>query len=114
MENTLELYFQMGKPSYNEFSTQLQTAFDYECFEMVRGYVSQICDAYKQVQQIVGGFEAFVNGTLKPLPNRKAQAEKVLASYAVTNRAAMVFALLDGKSLSDDHMKKLFWQVLKK
>lgn len=114
LENTLELYFQMGKPSYNDFSIQLQTTFDYECFEMVRGYVSQICDAYKQVQQIVGGFENFVNSALKPLPNRKAQAEKVLASYAVTNRAAMVFALLDGKSLSDDHMKKLFWQVLKK
>jgi hypothetical protein len=114
LENTLELYFQMGKPSYNDFSTQLQTAFDYECFDMVRGYVSQICDAYKQVQQIVSGFQTFVNGTLKPLPNRKAQAEKVLASYAVTNRAAMVFALLDGKILSDDHMKKLFWQVLKK
>lgn len=114
LENTLELYFQMGKPSYNDFSTQLQTTFDYECFEMVRGYVSQICDAYKQVQQIVSGFETFVNGTLKLLPNRKAQAEKVLASYAVTNRAAMIFALLDGKQLSDDHMKKLFWQILKK
>lgn len=114
LENTLDLYFQMGKPSYSDFSIQLQTTFDYECFEMVRGYVSQICDAYKQVQQIVNGFEAFVNNTLKPLSNRKAQAEKVLASYAATNRASMIFALLDGKPLSDDHMKKLFWQVLKK
>ena len=114
LENTLELYFQMGKPSYNDFSTQLQNAFDYECFEMVRGYVSQICDAYKQVTNIINGFEKFVNDTLKPLNNRKLQAEKVLASYANTNRASMIFTMLDGKPLSDDNVKKLFWQILKK
>lgn len=114
LENTLELYFSMGKPSYQEFERQLVATFDYECFTMVRGYASNICDAAKQVQQIVDGIDEFVNETLRPLPTRRAQAEKVLASYGQTNRSAFVFARLDNKVLNDDQMKKIFWQVLKK
>lgn len=114
LENTLELYLNAGRPPYNDFSDQLQTAFDYECFDMVRGYVSDICDAAKTVDKIVAGFDTFVNDTLRPLATRREQAEKVLASYSTTNRAAMVFARLDKKTLTDDHIRKLFWQVLKK
>jgi hypothetical protein len=114
LENTLELFFEYGQPSYQEFERQLVETFDYECFTMVRGYASNICDAAKQVQQIVGGIDEFVNKTLRPLPTRRAQAEKVLASYGQTNRSAFVFARLDNKILNDDQMKKIFWQVLKK
>lgn len=114
LENTLELYLNAGRPSYNDFSTQLQTTFDYECFEMVRGYVSDIYDASKIVDKIVDGFNIFVNDTLRPLATRREQAEKVLESYSTTNRASMVFAILDGKTLSTDQIRKLFWQVLKK
>ena len=85
LENTLELYFSMDKPSYQEFERKLVETFDYECFTMVRGYASNICDAAKQVQQITEGIDKFVNGTLRLLPSRKAQAEKVLASYGTTN-----------------------------
>lgn len=114
LENTLELFFEYGQPSYQEFERQLQLQFDHECWGMVRGYASNICDAAKQVHQITDGIDAFVDGTLRPLPTRRAQAEKVLASYSTTNRSAMVFTRLDGKQLSDDQVKKLFWQVLKK
>lgn len=114
LENTLDLYFSMGKPSYQEFEKKLIEAFDYECFEMVRGFISTICDAHKNVQQIVDGFDYFIENTLKPLPTRKDQAQRVLASYGTTNRASFIFAKLDGRTLSDDQMKKLFWQVLKK
>jgi hypothetical protein len=114
LENTLELFFEYGQPSYQEFERQLVATFDYECFTMVRGYASNICDAAKQVHQIIDGIDAFVDGTLRPLPTRRAQAEKVLASYSTTNRSAMVFTRLDDKLLSDDQVKKLFWQVLKK
>ena len=114
LENTLELYFLNGRPSYQEFEQRLIEAFDYECFEMVRGYASSICDAAKDVQRIVEGIDEFVGGTLRPLPTRRAQAEKVIASYGQTNRSAFVFARLDNKVLNDDQMKKLYWQVLKK
>ena len=45
--------------------------------------------------------------------NIKEQAEQVLSSYSVTNRAAFVFKLLDGKSLGKEEYKKLLFQVLK-
>jgi hypothetical protein len=63
LENTLDLYFSYGKPSYQEFETKLVTTFDYECFGLVRGFASRICDAAKDVDNIVNGFKGFIEGT---------------------------------------------------
>ena len=114
LENTLDLYFSYGKPSYQEFEYKLTETFDYECFEMVRGYASQICDASKEVNKIVDGFKSFIDNQLKVLSTRKEQAQKVISSYSESNRSSMIFSLLDGKTLTVDQHKKLFWQVLKK
>jgi len=114
LENTLDLYFSYGKPSYQEFESKLTETFDYECFEMVRGYASQICDASKEVNKIVDGFKSFIDNQLKDLSTRKEQAQKVISSYSESNRSSMIFSLLDGKTLTSDQHKKLFWQVLKK
>ena len=113
LENTLDLYFSYGKPSYQEIESKLTETFDYECFEMVRGYASQICDASKEVNKIVDGFKSFIDNQLKVLSTRKEQAQKVISSYSESNRSSMIFSLLDGKTLTVDQHKKLFWQVLK-
>lgn len=113
LENTLDLYFSYDKPSYQEFESKLTETFDYECFEMVRGYASQICDASKEVNKIVDGFKSFIDNQLKVLSTRKEQAQKVISSYSESNRSSMIFSLLDGKTLTADQHKKLFWQVLK-
>ena len=113
LENTLDLYFSYGKPLYQEFESKLTETFDYECFEMVRGYASQICDASKEVNKIVDGFKSFIDNQLKVLSTRKEQAQKVISSYSESNRSSMIFSLLDGKTLTADQHKKLFWQVLK-
>ena len=113
LENTLDLYFSYGKPSYQDFESKLTETFDYECFEMVRGYASQICDASKEVNKIVDGFKSFIDNQLKVLSTRKEQAQKVISSYSESNRSSMIFSLLDGKTLTTDQHKKLFWQVLK-
>ncbi len=116
LENTLDLYFSMDKPEYQDFEKKLSEAFDYECFEMVRGYVSVICDAAKEVSKIVEAMHGFVAMRLKSLPTRKEQALVVISSYGgeANNRASMVFKLLDNRALTNDDLKKLFWQVLKK
>ena len=114
LENTLDLYFNYDKPSYQEFASKLTETFDYECFEMVRGYASQVCDASKEVNKIVDGFKSFIDNQLKVLSTRKEQAQKVISSYSESNRSSMIFSLLDGKTLTTDQHKKLFWQVLKK
>jgi len=113
LENTLDLYFNYDKPSYQEFASKLTETFDYECFEMVRGYASQVCDASKEVNKIVDGFKSFIDNQLKSLSTRKEQAQKVISSYSESNRSSMIFSLLDGKNLTTDQQKKLFWQVLK-
>jgi hypothetical protein len=113
LENTLELYFAMGKPSYQEFEKSLIEQFDYECFGMVRGFASQICESSKEVNQIILGMESFVAGLFN-LP-RKDAALKIISSYGKGNsRGSMCFTLLDRKPLHVDQLKKLYWQILKK
>lgn len=112
LENTLDLFISCGYPSYSEFETQLITQFDYECFEMVRGFASLVVDAFKTVREIESGMARFVE-PLKSLP-RKDAALKITSSYGDTNRASFCFKLLDGKSLDSEQYKKLMWQVLKK
>lgn len=112
LENTLELFVEYNYPTYQEFETMLQTQFDYECWNMIRGFASSICDASKQVKQIIDGITNFVEPS-KSVPRRIA-AQSILSSYGTTGRSNMAFTLLDGKPLSTDQIKKLYWQVLKK
>lgn len=112
LENTLEIFFKYGQPAFQSFEEKLIQQFDYECYGMVRGYASSICDASKQVDQIVKGITSFVN-PLKSLP-RKDAAQAILSSYGTSGRSNMAFTLLDNKPLSTDQQKKLYWQVLKK
>ena len=113
-ENTIELFFEFGMPSYQEFEIKLIEKFDYECYNMVRGFISTICDGYKEVLKIVDGMNNFVN-KIKTLPTRKEQAVAVFSSYGKeSNRSSYVFSLLDGKQLDRHQLMKLLYQVLKK
>lgn len=112
LENTVDLYFELNRPSYSEFEKQLVEKFDFECFKMVQGYASNICDAMKEVQNIINGFKTFAE-KVKGL-SRKDAAVLVMQAYGETNRASFVFNIIDGKILDNDKVKKLLWQVLKK
>lgn len=113
IESVVDVWFVFGKPDYTTFVQKFTETYDYETLLICQGFISRICDGYKQVQQIVSGMQRFVDETLCPLPNRREQAEKVLSSYGPTNRSQFVFALLDRKPLTDDQLKKLMFQCLK-
>jgi hypothetical protein len=110
----LDVWLEQGMPDYQTFYNYIFTTFDFELAEQIKGTISRICDAKKEVDMIVSGMNDFVNNRLKTLPTRKLQAEQVLSSYSVTNRSAMVFKLLDNKSLDKSDYKKLIFQILKK
>ena len=113
-ENTIEMFFEFDMPSYQEFETKLIEKFDYECYNMVRGHISTICDGFKEVLNIVDGMNLFVN-KIKSLPTRKEQAIAVFSSYGKeSNRSSYIFTILDGKSLTKDQLKKLLYQTTKK
>jgi hypothetical protein len=113
-ENTIELFFEFNMPSYQDFEIKLIEIFDYECYQMVRGYMSIICDGYKEVLDIVDGMYRFVD-KIKLLNTRKEQAISVFSSYGKeSNRSSYIFTILDGKRLSKEQLKKLLYQVTKK
>jgi hypothetical protein len=113
LENTVDLFVSFRYPPFQQFEQQLINQFDYECYQMVRGYASMVCDAYKQVCEIKEGMVRFVTDNLRGM-SRKDAAAKIISAYGNTNRAAFVFTLLDGKDLNADQLKKLLRQCLKK
>lgn len=113
IEKVLDVWLEQGMPDYQTFYNYIFTAFDYELAEQIKNMISRICDAKKEVDQIVSGMNDFVNNRLKTLPTRKLQAEQVISAYGNTNRASFLFKLLDGKLLGKEEYKKLLFQVLK-
>lgn len=111
LENTLELYLGANQPSYQEFEQLLITQFDYECFNLVRGYASQVSDVKKEVVNLIQKMNDFVS-LLKSIP-RKNAAIKITSSFGTTGRSGMCFTLLDNKPLTMDQIRKLYWQFLK-
>ena len=113
-ENTIEMFFEFDMPSYQDFEGKLIEKFDYECYQMVRGHISTICDGYKEILNIVEGMHRFVD-KIKLLNTRKEQATAVFSSYGKeSNRSSYIFTILDGKKLSKEQLKKLLYQVTKK
>lgn len=111
IDRVIDLWFTAGRLGYQEFFTYCENAFDFEIANDARGFISTICDGYKEVLKIEAGMRSFaekLNGK-----SRKEAALSILQAYGDTNRASFVFSILDGKPLDDDKMKKLLYQVLK-
>lgn len=119
-ENTVDLFFEFDMPTYQEFQSKLVEHFkkkgeipsDWECANMVLDFTSTICDGFKEVNKIVSSMKEFVE-PLKSV-SRKEAAQKILGSFANTNRGSYCFQILDGKTLDKDCLKKLLYQVTKK
>ena len=113
IDKVVNLFFALGKPSYHEFYDFIEKQFDFELAEYCKGSISKIVDANKEVKKIVDYMHVFLNEKVKPLPNRKEQALKILDSYGKTNRSSFMFHLLDGnEKLTDEQEKKILFQVL--
>ena len=112
IDRVIDFWFISGKLPYQQFFDHCVEAVDYESAMDARGFISNICDAWKEVEQIVAGFKVFVE-KVKGL-SRKDAAAMILQAYGNTNRASFIFNLLDGGTLDDDKLKKILYQALKK
>lgn len=114
-EKMVEFYFSNGMPAtYQEFFDVVTTYQDFEVANTVRGDISRITDAMKEVRIIHEAYKKFAAELQSQRLQRKEMVEKVFAAYGNTNRAGMIFSLYDGKPLSSESWKKLFYQVIKK
>lgn len=112
-EQVVDLYFSFGCLNYIDTYNAVVNVLDYEIAEQIRGDISKIVDAYKEANKIIEGMKQFIiKNNLKDIP-RKNASEKIFQAYGNTNRAGMVFLLLDDKELNQDLKKKLTYQVLK-
>ena len=111
IEKVIDLWFIAGRMHYQEFFDYCSKTFDHEIATDARGFISTICDGWKEVLMI----EKSMREKALELDglHRKAQAEIVLQKWGQTNRASFVFRILDGKEWTDDIYKKLLYQVIK-
>jgi len=114
LKNIVDLYLILEQPDYENFCLAVLNQYQYEGLAMAKPLISMICDGMKEVKRIEEGMKTFIASKLRSLPNRKLQAEMILSSYGTTNRADMVFTLLDNKPLNQGQTKKLLFQVLAK
>ena len=96
---------------YPEFFEYLKEKFDYEIATMAIGHASRICDAMKEVHEIMKAL--FDYGIVRINIPRKIAAQQILQAYGSTGRAAIVFKVLDRKVIGADEYKKILYQVLK-
>ena len=96
---------------YVEFFEYLTVKFDFEIATMATGHASRICDAMKEVHKIMNALFEFASARMN-IP-RNIAAKEVLQAYGSTGRAAIIFKMLDRKSIGSDEYKKLLFQVLK-
>jgi hypothetical protein len=115
LENTIDLFVSFGYPNFNDFQQKIGELYDWECAQMCVGHMSNICDAWKQVNQIEEGMKKFIF-SIKDLPTRKLQAERIISSYGgeKNSHSGMLFHLLNGNSLTSEMYKKLLFQVISK
>ena len=110
-EKLVDVFLENNLESFNEFYDFLETTFDYECAVSKLGDISRICDAHKEALQIVDHMKVF-SDKIRHL-SRKEQTEKVFSSYGKTNRASIVFTILDNNPVNKENIKKLIMQSLK-
>lgn len=117
LENLIDVYLSISFlgylpefASYQKTCQFIESQFDFECLQMSIPFISKIADASKEVSAIMIGIQSFVS---KLEGTRKDKALKIISSYGNTNRSGIAFALLDGKTIKKDSIKKLFYQILK-
>lgn len=120
IESVIDVWIAFEKPNYQDFIKKFTETYDYETLLICQGFISQICESYREVQKIVFGMNLFIKDKCLCLGDptdkkvRGQMAAKVISSYGNTNRASFVFKLLDGKQLGNEELKKLIFQVSKK
>jgi hypothetical protein len=113
IETIIDAWFALGKMPYNEFLDSISKQFGGEFASKLTPDVSRICDAWKEVQNIVVGFSNFCKSRLFEWKQAEAE-EEVYNSFGKTNRAEYVLKIYRGESLTDDNYKKLLYQCIKK
>ena len=96
---------------YVEFFEYLTEKFDFEIATMATGHASRICDAMKEVHKIMTALFEFASERMNIA--RNIAAKEILQAYGSTGRSAIIFKMLDRKTISTDDYKKLLYQVLK-
>lgn len=113
-KNIIDLFWEMGCPTYLDFMKNLEDTYDYETAQFLIPQVSKVCDAYREYQNFYNHIYQFVENLRSPVGlTRKQQAERILNSYGDSGRSGIAFSILDNKSVSEHKFKQILLQMMK-
>lgn len=112
IDKMIDLWTTLDYPDYQQFYTFLLNQFNIILVNQVQGYISKICDAKKEVDNLLDYMRNFIKSL--DGKTRKDQALAIQQAYGISSgKTSIAFHLLNGKELEKDHMKKLIYQCLK-
>jgi hypothetical protein len=118
-ENLIKAWFELNKPDYKYFTSTIENYFGIEIAAQIRGDMSIICDSWKEVLEIIAGFNSFIKTNITSVGNvenpnfRKEMKNIIVSSYGKTSRADYVLKIVDGKELNDNDLEHLLYQCIK-
>ena len=112
IDKMIDLWTTLDYPDYQQFYTFLLNQFNIILVNQVQGYISKICDAKKEVDNLLDYMRNFIKSL--DGKTRKDQALAIQQAYGISSgKTSIAFHLLNGKEVEKDHMKKLIYQCLK-
>ena len=106
VNKSIDLFFTLGKPSFEDFRAYLVGKFDFEILTGCLKNVEEICLNYSLVLKMIDSVEEFV-APLRSIP-RKEAAAKIIEAY---KDPSIAFSVLTGK-VNDSMIKKMLESVL--
>jgi len=104
LKNVLDLFFEYGRPSRADFEKRMLEEFDFECWSMIEGYVS---DVYSATNNVAGQLDVLIAGAEQYVDmERRDSAPLIMKNYTKLG-ANVIFKTLDGKEISDTLYKSL-------
>lgn len=110
IDTVVDLFFSLGMPSLDNFSARMVEQFDHECMVMIREFMISTTGAWLKVKEDLNRLRDFISD-LSGL-SRKDAALRIIARYGSSGWTSIAFNLLDGRELSQEHLKKLLHQCL--
>jgi hypothetical protein len=99
IRNVLNMWFERGKPAFDEFYKIIETELDYEVAEMNRDRINLVCSAYSRATQDIN---KYINKMFEYKKQPRKYAAQIINAEAKNEiEKALCFAALDEKNPMD-------------
>lgn len=109
LDKVIDLYLELNKPTFEEFSNFIKLKFDFELFKVAEANLRQACSSGEKAAKVLAEIGEFVKG-LSPAENpsqKKESALKIIEKYKQVGLESYAFSLYNKQDISTRMFKIL-------